>query len=81
MLEFIAEDGRSIKQEQHRVEHWGDRQSVQVRGGYRYDDEMGSKRPKEGNFRKQSEISIPTLAILKTGQTITTEIIYKICKA
>ena len=26
---------------QHRVEHWGDRQSVQVRGGYRYDDETG----------------------------------------
>ena len=34
---------------------------------------------KEGDFRKQSGISAPTLAKLKSGQTITTEMLCKIC--
>ncbi|MHB8065095.1 MAG: helix-turn-helix domain-containing protein [Ruminiclostridium sp.] len=36
---------------------------------------------KEGEFRKLAEISAPTLGKLKSGETITTEMISKICKA
>lgn len=36
---------------------------------------------KEGDFRKMADISAPTLAKLKAGQTITTEMICKICNA
>ncbi len=36
---------------------------------------------KEGEFRKMAEISAPTLAKLRAGETITTEMISKICKA
>ena len=36
---------------------------------------------KEGEFRKLADISAPTLGKLKAGETITTEMICKICKA
>lgn len=36
---------------------------------------------KEGEFRRMAEISAPTLGKLKAGETITTEMISKICKA
>jgi putative transcriptional regulator len=36
---------------------------------------------KEGDFRKLSGISAPTLGKLKAGDTITTEMICKICAA
>lgn len=36
---------------------------------------------KEGEFRKTVGISAPTLAKLKAGETITTEMLCKICEA
>jgi putative transcriptional regulator len=36
---------------------------------------------KEGEFRRLAGISAPTLGKLKSGETITTEMICKICKA
>lgn len=36
---------------------------------------------KEGDFRRMAEISAPTLGKLKSGETITTEMVSKICKA
>jgi DNA-binding Xre family transcriptional regulator len=36
---------------------------------------------KEGDFARKAGISAPTLAKLRTGKTITTEIIERICKS
>lgn len=36
---------------------------------------------KEGEFRRMANISAPTLAKLRNGQTITTEMIDRICEA
>jgi len=36
---------------------------------------------KEGEFRRMANISAPTLAKLRTGQIITTEMIDRICEA
>lgn len=36
---------------------------------------------KEGEFRRMAELSAPTLAKLRNGQVITTEMIERICKS